>query len=160
MGETGKTAVTLPQLLENARQAEALSMRLAQAVEGELAGKQDTLTGTAGQVVGFDAEGRAVAQEAPGSGSKASEEVLIGTSEGDPYALEIPNRLKGKTLLIEFVSRKTDTKIEAQVYGVPYGGLSDIYSAFGCEFYRYGDTIYWGDFNQSAAGMYLRFTEL
>lgn len=36
--------------------------------DNALAAKQDKLTGTAGQVVGFDEEGRAVAQEAPKTG--------------------------------------------------------------------------------------------
>ena len=33
-----------------------------------LSGKQDVLTGVAGQVVGFDANGKAIAQDAPSSG--------------------------------------------------------------------------------------------
>lgn len=37
-------------------------------VEGSLAEKQETLTGMAGQVVGFNAEGKAVAQNAPSAG--------------------------------------------------------------------------------------------
>lgn len=37
-------------------------------VKTALSGKQDKLTGTAGQVVGFDAQGEAVAQDAPEGG--------------------------------------------------------------------------------------------
>ena len=37
-------------------------------IKAALSGKQDILTGTAGQVVGFDARGQAVAQEAPEGG--------------------------------------------------------------------------------------------
>lgn len=37
-------------------------------INGRLAGKQDKLSGTAGQVVGFDAQGQAVAQAAPDAG--------------------------------------------------------------------------------------------
>ncbi|MFG6352092.1 MAG: hypothetical protein K1W21_10905 [Oscillospiraceae bacterium] len=37
--------------------------RLAALLNGKLGGKQDRLTGQSGQVVGFDTEGNAVAQE-------------------------------------------------------------------------------------------------
>ena len=37
-------------------------------INGRLAGKQDKLTGTQGQIVGFNAQGKAVAQNAPTSG--------------------------------------------------------------------------------------------
>lgn len=63
-----KKAATLEQLLESARQSEALTMQVAQAAQAEMAGKQGKLTGTAGQVVGFDANGQAVAQEVPVEG--------------------------------------------------------------------------------------------
>ena len=45
-----------------------------------LAGKQDTLTGKAGQVVGFDESGNAVAQDAPTGGGEvySTEETVIG----------------------------------------------------------------------------------
>lgn len=45
--------------------------------EAELAKKQDKLKGTAGQVVGFDAEGNAVAQEAPSGGGGEVEKTGI-----------------------------------------------------------------------------------
>lgn len=60
--------VTLEQLLESARQSEALAMQVAQAAQTALGDKQETLTGTTGQVVGFDAQGRAVPQAAPEGG--------------------------------------------------------------------------------------------
>lgn len=42
--------------------------------------KQDKLTGSQGQVVGFDAEGNAVAQEMPASGGKRMARFVVGTS--------------------------------------------------------------------------------
>lgn len=58
---------------------------LAQALAGE---KQDKLTGTQGQIVGFDADGNAVAQEAPSGlpeGGTAGQ-VLTKTEDGTEWA--------------------------------------------------------------------------
>lgn len=60
--ETNKKSVTLAQVLESFWKSEALATQIDQAVNGELEGKQDKLTGTVGQVVGFNAQGQAVAQ--------------------------------------------------------------------------------------------------
>lgn len=60
-----KKAVTMDQLLESARQGEALTIQVAQAAQTALEGKQVKLTGAAGQVVGFDAKGNAVAGPVP-----------------------------------------------------------------------------------------------
>lgn len=54
-------------------------------VKAALAGKQDKLTGAAGQVVGFDDQGRAAAQEAPSgvpSGGSTGQ-ALVKASEKD-----------------------------------------------------------------------------
>ena len=54
-------------------------------VKAALSGKQDKLTGTAGQVVGFDDQGRAAAQEAPSgipSGGSTGQ-ALVKASEKD-----------------------------------------------------------------------------
>ena len=45
-------------------------------------GKQDKLSGTAGQVVGFDSDGNAVAQAAPSGGSSAAQYSLTLTMGG------------------------------------------------------------------------------
>lgn len=63
-----KKAVTVEQALEAAQKAEALTVQVAQAAQTALEGKQDALTGTQGQVVGFDAAGKAVPQAAPSGG--------------------------------------------------------------------------------------------
>lgn len=63
-----KKIVTMEQLLESARQSEALSVQVAQAAQTALNGKQNKLTGAEGQVVGFDAEGNPVPQAAPKTG--------------------------------------------------------------------------------------------
>lgn len=47
-----------------------------------LIGKQDKLTGTAGQVVGFDAQGQAVAQDAPEGVSMEQVEAAIQSALG------------------------------------------------------------------------------
>ena len=51
-------------------------------VEAALSGKQDKLTGTAGQVVGFNAEGEAVAQDAPECVSMEQVEAAIQSALG------------------------------------------------------------------------------
>lgn len=51
-------------------------------VEAALSGKQDKLTGTAGQVVGFDAQGQAVAQDAPEGVSMEQVEAAIQSALG------------------------------------------------------------------------------
>lgn len=51
-------------------------------VEAALSGKQDKLTGTAGQVVGFNAEGEAVAQDAPECVSMEQVETAIKSALG------------------------------------------------------------------------------
>lgn len=65
----------------------------------KLAGKQDLLTGKSGQVVGFDADGRAVAQDAGGGGVKAYRHVFsasdwTGSSE---LTMTIPAATHGVT---------------------------------------------------------------
>lgn len=51
-------------------------------VEAALSGKQDKFTGTAGQVVGFDAQGQAVAQDAPEGVSMEQVEAAIQSALG------------------------------------------------------------------------------
>lgn len=51
-------------------------------VQAALSGKQDKLTGTAGQVVGFDAQGQAVAQDAPEGVSMEQVEAAIKSALG------------------------------------------------------------------------------
>lgn len=51
-------------------------------VEAALSGKQDKLTGTAGQVVGFNAQGEAVAQDAPECVSMEQVEAAIQSALG------------------------------------------------------------------------------
>lgn len=51
-------------------------------VQAALSGKQDKLTGTAGQVVGFDAQGQAVAQDAPEGVSMEQVEAAIQSALG------------------------------------------------------------------------------
>ena len=71
---------SLEQLRMAAERSKALSAQVAAAaadaigeMEEGLSGKQDKLTGTQGQIVGFDAAGNAVAQDAPSSGVTMTE---------------------------------------------------------------------------------------
>lgn len=79
--------------------------------------KQDKLTGSQGQVVGFDAEGNAVAQEAPQGGltqEQADQRYLqktggnasgnIGVASGDS-SLELQVNTSGDTLTLAFINR-------------------------------------------------------
>ena len=79
--------------------------------------KQDKLTGSQGQVVGFDAEGNAVAQEAPQGGitqEQADQRYLqktggyasgnIGVTSGDS-SLELQVNTSGDTLTLAFINR-------------------------------------------------------
>lgn len=79
--------------------------------------KQDKLTGSQGQVVGFDAEGNAVAQAAPQTGmtqEQADQRYLqktggnasgnIGVTSGDS-SLELQVNTSGDTLTLAFVNR-------------------------------------------------------
>lgn len=75
-GEAYDTLKELGDLIDN--NTDALD-----ALEIVASGKQDKITGTAGQVVGFDADGNAVAQEAPKSG--AGKDVA-----GKKYSITIP----------------------------------------------------------------------
>lgn len=79
--------------------------------------KQDKLTGSQGQVVGFDAEGNAVAQEAPQGGltqEQADQRYLklsggnasgnIGVTSGNS-SLELQVNTSGDTLTLAFINR-------------------------------------------------------
>lgn len=104
-----KKMVTLEQLLESARQSEALAMQVAEAAAASIEGKQDKLTGAAGQVVGFDENGEVVAQVVPQtgltqdqadarylkltggqvSGELSIQGVLVGNQDGETYLLYV-----------------------------------------------------------------------
>lgn len=74
-----KKVVTTQQLLESARKSAALTAQVAKAAAEVLEEKQDRLTGTRGQVVGFNKNGNAVAQEA---GKSAYELAVDGGYSG------------------------------------------------------------------------------
>lgn len=61
-------------------------------VDDALNGKQDTLTGTQGQVVGFDADGNPIAQDAPEGGvtSFNNRRGAVSPQKGDYTAADIP----------------------------------------------------------------------
>lgn len=61
-------------------------------VDDALKGKQDTLTGTQGQVVGFDADGNPIAQDAPEGGvtSFNNRRGAVSPQKGDYTAADIP----------------------------------------------------------------------
>ena len=63
-----------------------------QYVDNALKGKQDTLTGTQGQVVGFDADGNPIAQDAPEGGvtSFNNRRGAVSPQKGDYTATDIP----------------------------------------------------------------------
>lgn len=61
-------------------------------VDDALNGKQDTLTGTQGQVVGFDADGNPIAQDAPEGGVTSFNNRIgaVSPQKGDYTAADIP----------------------------------------------------------------------
>lgn len=106
-------------------------------VDQALAGKQDKLTGTQGQVVGFDASGAAVAQAAPSGGdrnwygvcSTASSTAAKTVNVGDGFVLET-----GVRVTVKFLETNNATGPSLNVNGTGAKGITLYGSVYSSEY--------------------------
>lgn len=97
-----------------------------QEVNTELESKQDTLTGTQGQIVGFDASGNAVAQAAPATGvtSFNGRTGAVMPANGDYTAAQVGARASDWTPTAADVGALTQTAADARYLQLSGGQMS------------------------------------